>query len=118
MIEELERLEKEATPAPWRWMNRRCIVGDHGRRPVVLISDSRMEVRDKASGLLVENTLNYPDPTLIIQLRNAAPALLKVVRAAENIRSKTIPFPDGQFVMQQRMDYLDEALKELEELGQ
>jgi hypothetical protein len=64
-LAELKRVAEAATPGPWRWMNRRTLVGDHGPRPVVLACDGKMEIRHKDSGMLVELTPSWSDPEYI-----------------------------------------------------
>lgn len=52
------------TPAPWRWLSNDTLMGDHGRRPIVLTSRTPMKQRDER-GLLVEFDPNSADGRLI-----------------------------------------------------
>ncbi len=68
------------TPGPWRWLDSRSLVGDHGRRPAVLTARENRQ-RDAATSLLVEFDPDSPDANLIA----AAPDLLDACVSALKI---------------------------------
>ena len=75
-LNELERLEKAATPGPWVWAEKNSIdfgyVGPNGERTVLFGEDHEGAVhRDD------------PDGKFLAALRNALPELLRRLRAAE-----------------------------------
>lgn len=72
-LDELERLEREATPGDWYWSK------DDDYRAHYLISSPRLET------VLECDHCNEPDTAdknFIVALRNAAPALIAELRAA------------------------------------
>jgi len=65
------------TPGPWRWMNAETLVGDHGRRPVVLtISPNGLATRATDGRLCILNA-EHPNGRLIA----AAPEGLELAKA-------------------------------------
>lgn len=81
-LDELEKLEPDATPAPWCVKVRSCRCG----------SCPTSEIRATVDGspncsLIVEDCFsNCFDADLIIALRNAAPELIKLARWAERAK--------------------------------
>lgn len=75
-LNELERLEKAATPGPWKWAEKNSIdfgyVGPNGERTVLFGEDHEGAVHQ-----------DDPDGKFLAALRNALPELLRRLRAAE-----------------------------------
>lgn len=74
--------ESQHTPGPWAWqrLGELCLVGQHGRRPIVLTTlqrNAQLCVRDER-GVLKPLDPDHPDARLIA----AAPDLLEAARAA------------------------------------
>lgn len=50
------------TKGPWRWLSKETLVGDHGRRPVVLSANPKGQlVQRNEDGLLRPVDLDHPD---------------------------------------------------------
>ena len=83
MVERLERLEREATPGPWRWEG----LGDHGFPQRVYGRNA--DPSDGTYPLVVMESYwgdadtPPPDTELIVAMRNAFPALLSQLREQE-----------------------------------
>lgn len=76
-LDELERLEREATPGPWRWAD--GYKSMYGDAAYTLAGYQDMGI------LSCDGIFNSPrdcDEELIVALRNAAPALFAELRAA------------------------------------
>lgn len=76
-LDELERLEREATPGPWRWAD--DYKTTRGETTYTLAGYQGMGV------LPCDGIFNAPldcDEVFIVALRNAAPALFAELRAA------------------------------------
>ena len=115
-IEELKRLEAEATPGKWYWMHNAhsLLSACDSRRPVVLLAseDGCFKTRD-AQGFLKQVDEDDADPNFIVEMRNAMPALLAVVDAAKEFSTSQVlnePF----IGYSEQFANLLEALKELD----
>lgn len=76
-LDKLERLEREATPGPWRWTD--DYKTTHGETTYTLAGYQGMGV------LSCDGIFNAPrdcDEVFIVALRNAAPALFAELRSA------------------------------------
>jgi hypothetical protein len=94
-LDRLEELEQVATSGPWRW--------DGG----TLVDDGH----DEAIGISRASAVQTDDAELIAALRNAAPALLRVARAAERWhRAEIVPGTIDAAIRE-----LDEAVQALKE---
>ena len=69
--------ELKHTPAPWRWWNGNTLMGDHGRRPIVLYARNMVTIN--ADGFMEPNNSNSADCRLI----SVAPELLKALKRAD-----------------------------------
>lgn len=81
MLNELERLEKTATPGPWKveqWVGRTVIGLPRARYPHTQYVCQVGGAIDRVGGSKEANA------ALIAAARNALPALLRVARAADN----------------------------------
>lgn len=80
MVERLERLERDATPGPWRWEG----LGDHGYPQRVYGRNA--DPSDGTYPVVVMESYwgdadtPPPDTELIVAMRNALPALLSQLR--------------------------------------
>lgn len=74
------------TPGPWRWISSDTLVGDHGRRPVVLCTVTGDLEGRGPGGALVEFDPKSVDARLIA----AAPELLAALRALSGIHGSTL----------------------------
>lgn len=80
------------TPGPWRWMTAETLVGDHGRRPVVLTTTPLGGLATGGNdGLLGRLSAEHPNARLIA----AAPDLLKTTRAAWHTLQSILAVRDG-----------------------
>jgi len=77
-LDELERLEKAATPAPWR-----CDYRGDGSGTVRIEEDLADALLDDAHCPYIRGEVCYEDGQLAASLRNAAARLLAVARAAQ-----------------------------------
>ena len=77
------------TKAPWIWMNKSTLVGEHGHRPVVLMAGEgkRKFVQRGPDGLLVEANPKHPDMRLIA----GSSRLLEAVQAFLKLRTSIFP---------------------------
>jgi hypothetical protein len=69
------------TPGPWRWYTSDTLIGDHGRRPVVLMPGNSPAASLRAcgpDGRLQTFTKDCPDACLIA----AAPEMLEALKLA------------------------------------
>lgn len=80
LLDELERLEREATPRPWEAIKSPRINGWHRiQGPEALVTgETQKGFREPCAG---------QDHQLIAKTRNALPALLRVARAANEIKN-------------------------------
>ena len=105
-IDDLERLEKAATPGPWEGKNFR--VFNREMCSIVAWNGSNKQSRTQQA---------EDDIAIIAALRNAAPALLRVARAAAEYRRVERDLwhgTAGQLNAKNAADALDAALAELE----
>ncbi len=78
------------TPGPWFWLNDDTLVGEHGRRPVVLAGDD-LAARHPVHGSLVGFDKNSPDARLIA----SAPDMLAALREVDRYLEDVAPLLDG-----------------------
>lgn len=113
MIEKLEKLLAEAKSAPWEWVP--CAGGDfhvlagplHDPRypsidPAVVLDDGSA-CGEYGPSIDVEGA----DAKLIVALRNLAPELLQVVRAAKGAN-------DNPYALSRALNALEAKLKEID----
>lgn len=113
-LDELERLEREATAGPWR-------NGTSVHRTLYGFGNADGYTIEMLIGMLDEPA----DARLIVAMRNRLPALLKVARAAEAfVRAEAADHgPDGDYAEEtscaheEALDGLHAALAELREVG-
>lgn len=93
MLRELERMEKAATPGPWRWSNWSTSFGDMEDEPRLDLEanagggdGAEIARRDGPEAVLVmsldEPPDNRADLALVKNARNALPVLLELARLA------------------------------------
>lgn len=98
-IDEIEALLARATPLPWRagqW------------HPNTIAADGGWPVDTSCSGMEGGGCERTEDRDLIIALRNAAPDLIAVVRAAAKVAT-----PNGMHLTTEAWGALEEALAKL-----
>lgn len=83
-LDELERLEKEATPGPWVAERDKCRCGSCPFGMIVTYNHLD-NPGDRVS--IVETVHDYDDATLIPALRNAAPELIRLARIGKRVES-------------------------------
>jgi len=110
-LNELEKLEKAATSGPWKWRKfgtEMLLCADHGPRFILISGGHTRNER----GVLDPMTGKEPVSALIAELRNAAPALIRIARAAKEYVEYEIECDSrGAYKYWREMN---EALKELE----
>ena len=82
MLDELEKLAREATAPPWIVREGRWWYGDNAECGHVIESGIS---NDEVCGVFDEKSPSAPDAAYICALVNAAPLLLAAVRAAEEV---------------------------------
>jgi len=95
MLDELEKLAREATQGTWSWRSfggEPMLMSSASGKPIILdaarkgMNGATIRVRDHARCLMVpigEVLPDHPDAAYIAALVNAAPLILAAVRAAE-----------------------------------
>jgi hypothetical protein len=107
LLARLRRLDAEATPGPWRAGDGEDI--DPRRRTLWASFDESLLCSDPHSRL--ERFIYRQDVDLVVAMRNALPALLRVVQAAEELDCWP---PDG-LLREKAADALHDALAALRE---
>lgn len=111
-LADLERMAREGTARPWRWLSSDALVGDHGHRPGVLTTGRTGHLMQRgADGLLHALDCDDPNPALIVAAVNSLGSLLAIARAAQACVEG-----DGDDVGA-RLDVLAAALGEFERGG-
>ena len=86
LLSRLKALHANATPGPWAWY--KCgkdwlLWAAHGIREIVLDNKKGFRVRDDKRCLMIPFDPSHPDMVLIVELRNAWPALLAHIEAQD-----------------------------------
>jgi hypothetical protein len=97
-LDELERLEKAATPGKWHQRHRRF---------VSLIPEGANGMGAEIAGNTIANVANPDDAALIAASRNALPDLLRIARAAQAFRSSARPPHAEQVALWDALDALN-----------
>lgn len=95
--DEIRRLLEEATPGPWRWIDTDSLVGDHGKRPVVLSpcveslgQYAMIGTRAAGSGLLRRLYPDDPNAALIAAAPTALRELLAYCEELERAKDANV----------------------------
>lgn len=114
-LDRLRKLDREATPGPWKaWPNNHELLSDEYRRHAV-VGHLETAVERHAHGLFVQTNMHpetaNANAALIAETRNALPALLAIVEAAQRMVDADNPYLGHQGAE------LQAALTTLEELS-
>ena len=89
-IAELERLEKAATPGPWKW-SYQFLSLDAGKEKIIWPSNAQFDPENARESLGACGKQAEPDAeanaALIAALRNAAPALIAALRERDELHA-------------------------------
>jgi hypothetical protein len=115
-LEELDRLERDASNAPWGWRkfgNRNHLVCDYGPRNM-LLTNARSR---NSAGILEDVHELMPDMALLPAMRNNIRALIDVAREALALQAerKEIEIASSPWQRSPAELKLEDALERLEE---
>lgn len=83
IIERLEELHAKATAGPWGWLASELVGGGDGLTDVITM-------KTEGSAYMTYETMHFDnedaDKALIVEARNALPALLAVAKAAKGLK--------------------------------